>query len=230
MARPPLGDVRLCRQATPSDSMQIVEPATPAIRVPPALHPSPSARVVAKIAGLVTGTEAPRVFTTVARHRRLCRWWLPFAGTLLVRGRLPKADAELVVLRTAWNCGCWYEWVQHATLAARAGLDRPAIDALAADDLASHPWTARQRLLLDVVDELHAERVITDRTWDRLQAEMGDEDALELCFLVGHYEMLAMVLNSLGVEAEPGARRKLTGPSAAVADQLCRSLDSRRRR
>jgi len=36
-------------------------------------------------------------------------------------------------------------------------------------------------------------------------AQLGDHELIELCMLVGHYEMLAMTLNSLGVEAEPSA-------------------------
>src|SRR2546430_2520014 len=64
------------------------------VRMAPAR--APLATVVAALAGRVTRTEPQRVFTTLARNRRLFRRWLPFAGGLL-RGDLPRADTELLI-------------------------------------------------------------------------------------------------------------------------------------
>lgn len=69
-------------------------------------------------------------------------------------------------------------------------------------------------------DELHDRRVITDRTWRALAAQLTERQLVELCFLVGHYEMLAMTLNSLGVEPEPSTLARLAGGAAEAADQL----------
>jgi hypothetical protein len=52
---------------------------------------------------------------------------------------------------------------------------------------------------------------------------------IELCFLVGHYEMLAMTLNSLGVEPDPSALANLTGWPARVADDLRTRLAAQQR-
>jgi alkylhydroperoxidase family enzyme len=181
------------------------------------------ARVVATVAARATGGERPRVLTTLARHRRLFRWWLPFAGGLLLRSELPRADVELVVLRTACNCRSWYEWAQHVALAERAGLPGPVVAAV--PSWADHDlFTPRQRLLLLATDELHARRTITDATWAPLAAELREPELIELCMLVGHYEMLAMTLNSLGVEAEPAVLAGLdTGP-AGTAGRLAAAL------
>src|ERR1700681_3938041 len=180
----------------------------PAFRVEPAPGSAPSARLVARLGGYFTGNDPLQLFTTIGRHRRLSRWWLPFAGSLLFRGRLPRVDAGVVSRRTAGNCDGWYEWVQHVPLGARAGLE-PADIAATAEGPSASCWTPRRRLLVEVTDELHAARVISDRTWARVAAELGTEECIELCFLVGHYEMLAMTLNSLGVEPEASALRKL---------------------
>ncbi len=170
--------------------------------------------------------ERPRVLTTLARHRRLFRWWLPFAGNLLLRTELPRTDVELVVLRTACNCLSWYEWAQHVPLARRAGVSRAAIDAVPcwADPADRDVWTARQRLLLLATDELHGQRMITDATWASLESQLGERELIELCMLVGHYEMLAMTLNSLGVEAEPGALGALAAGTAGTAERLHAAL------
>lgn len=201
----------------------------PSVRLPPAPCPPPSARLVASLGRAITGTGAPGVFLTVGRHRRLSRWWLPFAGCLLLRGRIPRRDAELVVLRTAYNCSAWYEWVQHAAMGHRAGLSDREVAAVPVGP--DHPgWTARQQLLLRVTDELHQARVITDSTWAALASDMAPEDCIELCFLVGHYEMVAMVVNSLGVRPEREELGRLAPEAASVGEQLSQDLGRSRHR
>lgn len=188
---------------------------------------SPLARVVARLAGAVTRSEPPRVFTAIGRHPRLFRRWLPFAGTLLLHSALPRDDVELVILRTAWRCNSWYEWVQHIPFAARAGLGPETIARLPAGPEADG-WTARQRLLLLAADELHEHLVISDPTWRDLATMLSEKQLIELTFLVGHYEMLAMALNSLGVEAEPTALARLSGSAADTARRLRSALARQR--
>ena len=172
--------------------------------------------LVARAATLVTHTEPPRLFAELGRHPRLFRSWLPFGGALLLRGALPRADTELAVLRTAWRCGCRYEWVQHALLAERAGLDEGRIAAVIGnpDD---EGWTERQRLLLRAVDELHDGGRLAPETVGRLAEYLDDRQRIELCMLVGHYEMLAMVLLTGRVEPELTALARLRGRAAEVA-------------
>lgn len=195
-----------------------MDSAQPAVRIPPAVRP-PLATVVAALAGRNTHTEPHRIFTTLARHRRLFRRWLPLGDALLLRGDLPRRDAELLILRAAWNCGCWYEWVQHAGIALSHGLSAATVDAIP-EWRAADGFSPRQRNLLAAADELHGARVITDATWALLAAELRESELIELCFVVGHYEMLAMTLNSLGVEPEPAALRALGSVARASADRL----------
>jgi alkylhydroperoxidase family enzyme len=111
-------------------------------------------------------------------------------------------DSELVILRVAHNCNCEYEWRHHERLGARAGLSKQAIEDVqtsAADD----GFTPRQRLLLRAADELHEQRTLSDELWQALHRELADRDLIELCLLVGHYEMLAMTLNALAVVPDP---------------------------
>lgn len=177
-------------------------------------------RLVARAATVVTHTEPPRLFAEIGRHPRLFRWWLPFAGALLVRSELQRADTEVVILRTAWNCRCRYEWVQHASLAERAGLDRQRIAAVA-DGETAKVWTDHQRALLRATDELHEDRRVHPATVRWLERSLGERQLLELCMLVGHYEMLAMVLQTRNVEPEPSALARLHGRVADLADD-CR--------
>lgn len=60
-------------------------------------------------------------------------------------------------------------------------------------------------MLLRAADELHASRDISDDVWGRLRERLDEPELIELCMLVGHYEMLAMTLNALRVQPDaPG--------------------------
>jgi alkylhydroperoxidase family enzyme len=143
------------------------------------------------------------VFTTLARHEGLFKVWLRFGGFLLTRGELPARERELLILRAGHNCGSDYEWGQHVRLAEKLGLPREEIDRVAAGPDADG-WPAADAALLRAADELHEAAKISDETW-ALLAETYDERALiEIPMVVGHYTMLAFVLNSLGVPPDEG--------------------------
>jgi AhpD family alkylhydroperoxidase len=117
-------------------------------------------------------------------------------------GALPRRDSELVILRVAHNCGCEYEWRHHERLGALAGLSAEEVERVRSGS-GAEGWSARQVLLLRAADELHADRTLSDSLWAQLRPLMSDTDLIELCLLVGHYEMLAMTLNALAVEPDP---------------------------
>src|SRR5438309_11169113 len=104
-------------------------------RLPPA-SPGEAGWVNAAVVELLrrgAGTRrAPNLCAALARHRRLFRAWLWFAGSLMPGGRLPRADTELVILRVAHNCGCEYEWLHHQRLARTAGLDAEQVERIRA--------------------------------------------------------------------------------------------------
>lgn len=141
------------------------------------------------------------VFMTLARHRRLFPVWIRFARQLIRRGELPLADTELLILRVSHNCQSEYQWRQHVGMAERAGLSRETIDRVAGG--APEDFDGREATLLRAVDELHRDRRISDSTWLELTGFLSDVQLIELCMAVGHYEMLAMTLKSLGVVPDP---------------------------
>jgi AhpD family alkylhydroperoxidase len=157
---------------------------------------------LARLIGAATGGGPPNIFTTLGRHRRLFRRWLRFAGALMPGGKLPRADTELLILRIAHNTGCDYEWDHHERLGAQAGLSRKQIERVRTGS-GAEGWSERQELLLRAADELHADSAISSALWKELRPLLNDEELIELCLLVGHYEMLAMTLNSLRVQPDP---------------------------
>jgi AhpD family alkylhydroperoxidase len=178
---------------------------------------------ITRVLGLATGGAPPNVFTTLARHRGLFRRWLWFAGALMPGGLLPRRDSELVILRVAHNTGCDYEWRHHERLGRLAGLSEDEVARVRLGGSAED-WSERQALLLNAADELHGERTISDALWSKLSGLLSDRELIELCLLIGHYEMLAMTLNALQVEPD----RAATGPPAR-AMRIAQSLIERRR-
>lgn len=157
--------------------------------------------VFAQIAGRVTKTGPPNIFTTLGRNPPLFRGWLYFAGRLMPGGKLPRDETELVILRVATNCRSDYEWTQHVRLGRRAGLSAEEIERVRTGP-AADGWSERRSALLSAADDMHGDREISDATWDRLAAFLDERRLIEVCMLIGHYEMLAMVLNTLRVEVE----------------------------
>lgn len=148
-----------------------------------------------------TGKSDSNMFRTLVRHPRLFRRWVPFGHTVLM-GVLPVRDREVLVLRTAHRTGSDYTWAHHRDIALDAGLDEADI-ARVQEGCAAPGWTAFEAALLRAVDELCDDYRITDSTWDVLAARYDDRQLIEVPMLVGHFTMLAQMLNSVGVELEP---------------------------
>jgi AhpD family alkylhydroperoxidase len=156
---------------------------------------------IARVAGRVTGGRPPNLFLTLGRHPALFRGWLRFAGRLMPRGKLPRRETELVILRVAHLRDCRYEHEHHVRLGRRAGLGDVEI-ARVADGPAADGWAPREQAVLAATDELLANGDVTDETWSRLSELLDTRELIELVLLVGHYEMLAKAINTLRVQPD----------------------------
>lgn len=154
-----------------------------------------------RLAGRVTRTGPPRIFTTLGRNRRLFWGWLLFAGALMPGGRLPRQDTELMILRVAAVRESPYEFGHHAKLALRVGLSQAEVDRTRLGPTAAG-WSARQQLLLRVTDTLLEQRDLDDALWAELRGLLDERTCIEVLMLVGHYDMLATTLNTLRVQPE----------------------------
>ena len=195
--------------------------------------------LILSAAARAAGTgRPPNLFATLARHRRLFRGWLWFAGAMMPRGKLPRVDTELVILRVAHNCRSDYEWRHHVRIGGQAGLSEEEITRVT-DGPQAHGWSRRQALLLEAADETHHMRVISDDLWVRLAEELSEVELIELVVLIGHYEMLAMTLGSLGVQDDPypsedgrvsplaGRRVLITGAARGIGAATAKRLHAR---
>ena len=143
------------------------------------------------------GVREAHLFTTLGRHRSLFRLWLAYSGALMLRGRLPRRETELVVLRVAHRCDSEYERRHHVRLGRRAGLTEAELERTAVDDLAG--WKPADAVLLEATDLLLATDDLDDAAWRRLRSYWDERQAIELCLLVGQYRGLAATIRVLGI-------------------------------
>ena len=151
------------------------------------------------------------VWSTCAKSPDLCRAWLGLTDYLLSDSTLPVRDRELLILRIAWLTHGAYEWAAHVGLARRVGLSDAAVRRIL-DGPDAPGWTAWDRTLLRAVDELHADALVSDETWAQLAQRYDQRQLTETIFTVGQYNLVAMWVNSLGVQFEPGFEGFPVGP------------------
>jgi alkylhydroperoxidase family enzyme len=145
--------------------------------------------------------KPPNILLTIAHHPSLLRPFLGFASALAGHGVLSKRVAELLALRTAWNCASDFEWGHHVRYARAAGLDDAEI-ARVPHGPDAPGWSDEDRTLLRAADELHDAQMIRSETWDELSSRWNPSELVELCFVVGNYTMLSMVAKATGVPVE----------------------------
>jgi alkylhydroperoxidase family enzyme len=173
-------------------------------RIPPLPPEERDEAVRQLLATVVVGGEDANIFTTLARHPGLLRKWLPFGGKLFA-GAISARERELLILRTGWNCRAEYEWAQHVPMGLAAGLTQDEVDRIPAGPDAAG-WDGFDAVLLRAADELHRDYRISDHTWDELCGRYDERQLIELPMLVGQYHLVAMTLNSLGVELDHGLK------------------------
>lgn len=175
----------------------------------PRVAPVPVDQRSEDVRELLRATRLPNgreldLIATLAHHPGLLRRWWPFGAKLLAAGRLPIRDRELVILRTAWNCRCDYEWGQHVSIADQAGVTETELNEVRAPDVERTTFGELEQALLRAADEMHRDAEVSDATWSVLASHYDVPQLIELCMLVGQYHLVAFTLRSLRVARETG--------------------------
>lgn len=144
---------------------------------------------------------AHNLFATFLHAPRIFLAWLPFASQLMPYGSLTRRQTELVILRVAWRSRCRYEWVQHVQIGRAVGVSDEDILRVA-DEPSGIFWTPLEYVLLRAVDDMVETGVLSASTWTALADRLPARLLTETVMLIGHYCMLASVIDSLGVEVE----------------------------
>jgi 4-carboxymuconolactone decarboxylase len=149
------------------------------------------------------------VYTTLAHHVDLYNRWSPLGRFVMDGSSLPPREREIVMLRMGWLCQSEYEWAQHARIGkAQAGLSNEDIHRIAEGPTAAG-WSEFERTLLQMVDELRYEAMISDGTWKALRTKYSVQQVMEALYTAAQYQLVSMALNSLGIQLDPGLGDRL---------------------
>jgi len=107
---------------------------------------------------------------------------------------VPPRLSEFAILCTARIWRAQYEWYAHVPMAEKAGVKPKTIADVRAG---REPRSAAkdERAIYGFVQELYKTRRVSDRTYKRLQALIGDEAIVELVGILGYYALISMTLN-----------------------------------
>lgn len=114
---------------------------------------------------------------------------------------LPQRLSELCILMIAAHWKAAGEWVDHAPIAGELGVDADALEALrkglparfaAADEMAAY----------ELAQELLATRDVSDATYARARAVLGERGILDLVAVLGYYSLIAMSMKTFALEPE----------------------------
>src|SRR6202023_1991425 len=111
-----------------------------------------------------------------------------FAGHVLRKQSLPARERELLILRIGWLNQAEYEWAQHVEIAKRESISEAEIERVKLGP--TGPWAAEDAVLLQAVDDLFENSVVSDATWSALANKYFTEQMIDLVFTIGQYNLV----------------------------------------
>lgn len=156
------------------------------------------------VAPMMATGRVLNIFRTFVRAPKAAKGFLAWGNYILSkRNDLPAREREIVILRIGYLCKSGYEWTQHTEIGLRSGLTAEEVAAIkiGAD---APSWSPADAALLKASDELHHDQFITTPTWTALKAHFSDKQCMDVVFTAGQYTQVSMILNSFGVQLDPG--------------------------
>jgi 4-carboxymuconolactone decarboxylase len=127
---------------------------------------------------------------------------------LRFRSSLPPRLSEFVILLTARRWTQQYEWNAHQPLALKGGLQSDVVNAVA-EGRRPERMAADEEALYALADEVQRNQSVSDATYAKAIAAVGEQGVIDAVALMGQYTMLAMVLNTARTPLPAGARPAL---------------------
>jgi hypothetical protein len=178
----------------------------------------PLGSAMSRILGFASGCGRMTDFDLLSRARRTFASSLPIFLRVGGPAAVGRANAELITLRACWNVGSEYHWHHHSRAARFFGVTPDEIDRVRLGPSAPG-WSSRRSLCLQVADELHERRFITDDTWSAAITGLGPSAIAEIALTVGLYELMWMGISSTGVRFEEGSWER--GMGRVVSALMC---------
>jgi alkylhydroperoxidase family enzyme len=139
---------------------------------------------------------------TLMRHKDLFLRWGLFATQVFVHSDIPPREKEIIILRTAWLSQSEYEWEHHVAGSKRGKLFSDDVINRIKQGPNAEGWDTYESTLVLAVDELYSKNCMSNSTWKILSERYATNQLIEILFIVGYYNLLALTMNSLGAQVE----------------------------
>jgi 4-carboxymuconolactone decarboxylase len=127
---------------------------------------------------------------------------------LRYKSALPPRLSEFVILLTARRWTQQYEWNAHQPLALQGGLSADIVKAVA-DGRRPDRMADDEEAVYTIWDELQKNQSVSDATYARAIAKLGEQGVIDALGITGYYTMLAMVMNTTRTPLPPGVAAPL---------------------
>ena len=153
--------------------------------------------------------ETINCFKILARLKHID---IPYTAFFLTLYKLPgdikQLEKEQIICRAAWRLGCIYEYSNHRVFMEKAGMTAAEVDAVTNPDCSE--CNERQTVLFTCVDEIVENKFLSEESIQKLRTFYTEDQITQFLMLVGHYIMVAVVVNSSGTEVEEHVKVKGT--------------------
>jgi 4-carboxymuconolactone decarboxylase len=159
---------------------------------PAAMTPEQRAAAAALAAGPRGGVRGP--FIALMRSPQLLERMQKVGEYLRYHSALEPRMAEFAMLVVARQWTQQFEWAVHYPLALKAGVARATLDALA-EGGRPDGMHDDERLVYDFCDEVSRTRGVSDATYERALARLGERALVDLMGLLGYFAAVSLLLN-----------------------------------
>jgi len=127
---------------------------------------------------------------------------------LRYKSSLPPRLSEFVILLTARRWTQQYEWHAHQPLALQGGLRGEVVKAIA-DGRRPAGMAEDEDAVYTLWDEVQRTQSVSDATYARAIAKVGEQGVIDVLGITGYYTMLAMVMNTARTPLPDGVKPPL---------------------
>ncbi len=127
---------------------------------------------------------------------------------LRYKSSLPPRLSEFVILLTARRWTQQYEWHAHQPLAVQGGLKQEVVAAIAGNRRPAG-MAEDEDAVYTLWHEVQRNQGVSDATYARAVARVGEQGVIDVLGITGYYTMLAMVMNTTRTPLPEGVKPPL---------------------
>ena len=162
--------------------------------IPPEKRTEAQAKAAAEMKANRGSEPTSGPFVPMLRSPEVMLRAMAMGDYLRFKAGLPSKLSELTILIVARDWNQDYEWSTHKAAALKAGLDPSTVDAIA-NRRRPAKMPADEAVVYDFCTELLRDRSVSDATYARAIATLGEPVTIDMVGVVGYYTFLAMTMN-----------------------------------